>query len=313
MLSQASETTAGASTFLAKNPFQLICRKFKSDLAIPNASGVGDILMYTRLVEEVAMRLGRPINLLTGPIQPTQGVGTQKDEEAFPVWRGNPFVANILDLADLSPDSMALVNASHEQHCHFGHVISNICAEYGIVPRQIRPSLFLTEAECREALNLLSGLPRPVLCLHPYGTSSPQSGHPWHQHEWHHLLAGLPPSVSVVEVGMHGKEDKGLAATRFRTTLRQMMAIVWASDMFLGFDSSVAHVATAFGKPAMVMWDPIRKSEIDTGAGMGPAAFARWSYPQNKNVMLLGEAKGEIRQIAIRWINDVLRSIGAEY
>lgn len=310
--SQAQEHLSG-NGLLAKNPFQLICHKFKADLAIPNVTGIGDILMYTRLVEEVAMRRGRPINLLTGPIQPIDGVGTVDNEEPFPIWRGNPYVGDILNLKELSPESMALVNASHERHCHFGHIISNICAEYGVVPRLIRPSLFLTEHECREALIKLSGLPRPVLCLHPYGTSSPKPGHPWHGDEWHRLLAEMPEGLSVVEVGMHGKEDKGLPTTRFRTTLREMMALVWASDMFLGFDSSVAHVATAFGKPAMVLWDPIRKSEIDVGPGMGPVAFARWSYPQNKNLMLLGDVDGEIRRIALRWINDFIRSIGTQY
>ncbi|MFZ6649763.1 glycosyltransferase family 9 protein [Undibacterium sp. TJN25] len=298
---------------IAKNPFQLICHKFKSDLAVPNVTGIGDVLMYTRLVEEVAMRCGRPIDLLTGPIQPTDDVGTVEDEEPFPIWRGNPFVGKILNLADLSPESMSLVNSSHEQHCHFGHIISNICAEYGVAPRLIRPSLFLTEEECREALLKLSGLPRPVLCLHPYGTSSPKPGHPWHEDEWHHVLSALPAEMSVVEVGIHGRENKGFATKRFRTTLRQMMALVWASDMFLGFDSSVAHVATAFSKPAMVLWDPIRKSEIDTEPGMGPVAFSRWSYPQNKNLMLLGESPGEIRRIVLNWINDIVRSIGAQY
>jgi hypothetical protein len=123
----------------------------------------------------------------------------------------------------------------------------------------------------------------------------------------------MPEGLSVVEVGMHGKENKGLATTRFRTTLREMMALVWASDMFLGFDSSVAHIATAFGKPAMVLWDPIRKTEIDVEPGMAPVAFARWSYPQNKNLMLLGDPDGEIRRIAINWIQDVSRSIGTQY
>ena len=269
--------------------------------------------MYTRLVEEVAMRGGRPLKLLTGPIQPTDGVGTVDGEEDFPIWKGNPYIEEIQNLAVLSPEAMKLVNESHEKHCHFGHIISNICAEYGVAPRTIRPSLFLSEAECRNALMKLSRLPRPIICLHPYGTSSPKPGHSWHNDEWHELLKALPLSTSVVEVGMYGKEEKGLATTRFRTTLREMMAIVWASDMFLGFDSSVAHIATAFEKPAMVLWDPIRKSEIDVEPGMGPVAFARWSYPQNKNIMLLGESPGEIRQLVLHWIENTSSSIGAQY
>lgn len=299
---------------LARHPFLSICKKYDGDIAVPNVTGIGDVLMYTTLVEEVALRFGRPLNLLTGPIRPIDGVGTVEGEERYPIWRGNPFVEKIVDLDEVAPDVLQQVNASHERHCHFGHIIANICAEYGIVPRTLRPNLFLTESECREALWRLSKLPRPVLVIHPYGTSSPEPGHPWHSEEWHRLLDGLP-GLSVVELGMHGREDKGLPTVRFRTTLRQMMALVWASDLFIGFDSSIAHVATAFSKPAMVLWDPVRKSQIDDPIqlGLGPAAFARWSYPQNKNLMLLGETNGEIRRVALEWIEQVRRSIGSQY
>lgn len=299
---------------MARHPFLSICRKYDCDIAIPNVTGIGDVIMYTRLVEEVALRYGRPLNLLTGPIRPIDGVGTVDGEEPYPIWRGNPFIEKIIDLHELAPEVLEHVNASHERHCHFGHIIANICAEYGIVPRALRPSLFLTEGECREALWRLSELPRPILVIHPYGTSSPEPGHPWHSEEWHRLLDELR-GISVVEVGMHGKEDKGLPTARFRTSLRQMMALVWASDLFIGFDSSIAHVATAFRKPAMVLWDPVRKSQIDDRIqlGLGPAAFARWSYPQNKNLMLLGETNGEIRRIALEWVMQARRSIGTQY
>lgn len=300
---------------LASHPFLSICRQYKGDIAVPNVTGIGDVLMYTRLVEEVALRFGRPLNLLTGPIHPIDDVGTLNDEEPYPIWRSNPFINQLINLEEIDPAALGEVNASHEKHCHFGHIIANICAEYGLVPRSLRPSVFLTEGECREALWMLSKLPRPVLCIHPYGTSSPEPDHPWENREWHQLLQELPSGVSVVEVGMHGREDKGLQTTRFRTTLRQMMALVWASDFFLGFDSSVAHVATAFGKPAMVLWDPVRKSQIDDQIqiGLGPAAFARWSYPQNRNLMLLGETKGEIRRVVLAWIVQMTQSIGAQY
>lgn len=292
-----------------------VCRTYGGDVAIPNVTGIGDILMYTRLVEELAFRHGRPLDLLTGPIRPVDGVGTIDGEEPYPIWRANPFVNRIIDLEEIAPDALRQVNATHEKHCHFGHIIANICAEYGIVPRAIRPSLFLTENECREALQTLRDLPRPILCIHPYGTSSPKIGHPWHCQEWNRLLGELPTRPTVIEVGIHGREDKGLPTRRFPTSLRQMMALVWACDLFMGFDSSIAHIATAFSKPALVLWDPVRKTEIDDRieAGLGPAAFARWSYPQNKNMMLLGEANGEIRKIALAWISDFCRSISSQY
>ncbi|HWK47147.1 MAG TPA: hypothetical protein VNT30_20665 [Stellaceae bacterium] len=315
MPSQRMEERPETTLSPATSPFLSICKEYLCDIAIPNITGIGDVLMYTRVVEELALRYGRPLNLLTGRIRPIDGVGTVDGEEPYPIWRANPFVDKIVDMEQIDPEILKKINASHEQHCHFGHIISNICSEYGIVPRTLRPSLYLTESECREALLRLSELSRPILCIHPYGTSSPREGHRWYHDEWIRLIEGLPQGVSVIEVGLHGKEDKALPARRFRTTLREMMAIVWASDLFLGFDSSAAHVATAFCKPAMVLWDPIRKTEIDERiqSGLGPAAFSRWSYPQNRNLMLLGETSGEIRKIALTWIHEFCRSIGPQY
>jgi hypothetical protein len=305
---------AGGAFLPTASPFLAVCSiatKYQCDIAIPNVTGIGDVLMYTRVVEELAMRKGRPLNILTGRMVPID-VGTVDDEEAYPIWKANPFVNKIVDAQVIAPGLLQEINAVHENHCQFGHMISNICAEYGLVPRMLRPSLYLTEAECREALLRLADLPRPILCVHPYGTSSPMENHPWYKQEWIKLIDELPSGFSVVEVGLHPQENKSLPTKRFRTTLRQMMAIVWASDLFMGFDSSVAHVATAFSKPAMVLWDPIRKNEIDERVqpGFGPAAFSRWSYPQNRNVMLLGERNGEIRKLALSWIGEFHRSIG---
>lgn len=298
------------------NPFLSTClaaKKYHCDITIPNVTGIGDVLMYTRVVEELALNYGRPLNLLTGRMRPVD-VGTVDDEEPYPIWRANPFVNTIVDAEEIAPELLHQINSAHEDHCHFGHMIANICAEYGLVPRTLRPSLYLTESECRDALLKLSNLPRPILCIHPYGTSSPTENHQWYRQEWIQLLSDLPKGFSVIEVGLHHKEDKSLPTKRFRTTVRQMMALIWASDLFLGFDSSAAHVATAFCKPAMVLWEPMRKNEIDERVkpGFGPAAFSRWSYPQNKNLMLLGETNGEIRKLALGWIHEFCRSISTQ-
>jgi hypothetical protein len=305
-------------SFQTRSPFSAtrqIARKHGCDIAVPNITGIGDVLMYTRLVEDLAMHLGHPLKLLTGKLQPVDNVGTLEDEEPYPIWKANPFVSEIVDADDIAPDILEQINARHERHCHFGHMIANICAEYGLVPRALRPSVFLAEAECREALLKLSQIPRPILCIHPYGTSSPVESHPWYKREWTHLLDDIAGHLSIIEIGLHEREDKHLPTKRFRTTLREMMALIWASDIFVGFDSSAAHVATAFSKPAMILWDPLRKNEIDERVqpGFGPAAFSRWSYPQNRNMMLLGESNGEIRRIAVRWILDIARSTRTQY
>jgi len=304
--------TDGNRLFLPTLPLQeskRLAMKHGCELAIPNDAGIGNILMYTRLVEELAMRIGRPLKLLTAPLKPAVGIAA--GEIPYPLWVSNPFVQEIVDADAIDPAIMLSVNAERDNLCQFSHMITNICSQYGITPRVLRPRIFLSEEECRQALFRLADLPRPILCIHPHGSSSPAKGHPWHEIEWQQLLEEISPEASVIEVGLHLREEKKLATRRYSTTIRQMMALVWASDVFLGFDSSVAHVATAFEKPAMVLWDPIRKTQIEERwqAGFGPASLSRWSYPQNRNVMLLGEHDHEIRRLALIWIRETCRSL----
>jgi hypothetical protein len=88
---------------------------------------------------------------------------------------------------------------------------------------------------------------------------------------------------------------------------------VWASDLFVGFDSSVAHVATAFELPALVLWDPIRKVEIEEQwqTGFAAAALARWSYPQNRNLVILGDRDNTILNLVEVWVRTTLKLLAA--
>jgi hypothetical protein len=304
----------GNRLFSAGIPLQqsrALAREYGCDLAVPNDAGIGNILVYTRLVEEMARRAGKPLNLLTAALKPA--IGTVQGELPYPLWQSNPFVRKIVNADAIDLEIMRVINAERDNLCQFSHMITNVCAEYGIVPRILRPALYLSESECRDALTQLSGLRRPILCVHPYGTSSPLEGHPWYEREWISLIQELSPDASVIEVGLHGHDVKKLPTWKCRTTIREMMALVWASDVFVGFDSSVAHIATAFEKPAMVLWDPVRKVRIEERwqTGFGPAALSRWSYPQNRNIMLLGERQGEIRKLAVAWLRETFRSMGA--
>ena len=84
-----------------------------------------------------------------------------------------------------------------------------------------------------------------------------------------------------------------------------------ASDLFIGFDSSVAHIATAFELPALVLWEPVLKVEIEESkqAGFSTAALSRWGYPQNRNLMLLGDRDDTIVNIIADWANNVVKSL----
>ncbi|MDQ3802864.1 MAG: hypothetical protein M3416_03305 [Acidobacteriota bacterium] len=279
------------------------------DIGIPNDAGIGNILMYTRVVDDLAKLQGRPLKILTGRLTPR--IGVVDDEDPFPLWRNDPFVDDIIDADSIDPEIMVIINGERDNLCQFTHMIENIAYHYGLRPRFLRPSLHLSGQEQSWALDKLRGLRRPVICLHPHGTSSPRPGHPWYEVNWRKLIDRLGQFATVLEILKVGTEAKQLDTLKIPTNLRQMMSLVWASDLFIGFDSSVAHIATAFELPSLVLWEPLLKVEIEESiqAGFAPAALSRWSYPQNRNLMLLGDRDDTIVNIITDWANNVVESL----
>lgn len=314
-LPDSASGTSGAHCFLPTPPFaetKRLARKYGCDIAVPNGPGIGNVLMFTRAVEELARASGRRLKVLTAPLNPS--VGLISGEEPYPLWKENPFVSNIINSSDVDQSIISIINNEQDNIVQFGHMIENICFHYGIKPRNIRPSIFLSNQEMRWAIDQLADLPRPVICLHPYGTSSPLPDHPWNTREWLQLCGHLSEKGSLLELGKAGSDNKKLPTFRKNTNLREMMALVWASDMFIGFDSSIAHVATGFQIPAVVLWEPHQKLFIEERwqVGFAPAALSRWGYPQNRNIFLLGDRDDTIVELIRSWVDEKLRSVGAK-
>lgn len=281
--------------------------KYKCDLAIPNGSGIGNVLAFTRLVEEYALKIGRRLKILTGPINPW--VGTVQRESKYPTWENNPFISAIVDAEEIDPQIMEKVVLEEDNYCQFGHIIENICFCYGLKPRALRPSLFLSAQEMSWGIDTLSGLKRPVVCLHPTGTSSSTPDSPWFMDNWLQIIERLKDKVGFVQVGKFDTDHKQLGIESPETTLREAMAIIWAADMTLGFDSCLSHIATAFEKPAIVLWDAVRKSKLESAKhpGFASANMLRWSYPQNRNLLILEEKSDEIVRLCCEHILDITR------
>ena len=116
---------------------------------------------------------------------------------------------------------------------------------------------------------------------------------------------------TVLEIYKHGTDTRGLPTLRIPTTLRQMFTLIWASDLFVGLDSAPSHVTTAFCKRTVVLWEPLQKlvAEEACQAGFGPAVFARWGYPQNRTLFLLGERGSEVIDQVLDYADTCLRSL----
>ena len=314
-LSEERPIATRASRFSGRPPIyrtKQIASQFDCDLAIPNGPGIGNVVCYTRLVEEVSRSLGRPIRLLTATLDPR--LGRRSSEHPYPLWEANPYVLEIVDLEQLSPDALRIINDEKDDLCQFSHVIENLCSAYGVRPRALRGSLFLAEHEMRSALHSLRHLKRPIVALHPFGKTSSPEGSSWYYTQWRRLVERCLANVSFLQLGFYEKEQKDFGVFYPDADLRTAVALLWAADLFIGFDSGLAHIATALQKPAVVLWDAAHKEPIESDKERGFAAslLLRWAYPQNRNLVILGERDDEVLRICEEFIAETVRSFKRE-
>jgi hypothetical protein len=278
----------------------------KSDLAIPacRGSGLGNAIVYTRLVEEWARSRGRPAIIITAPLQPK--VGRVLEEDSFAIWRNNPFIATILNAEEIDPEGYAAVDEERRSLIQLNHVIENICFAYGLRPRRLQASLFLSHGEMQWAMKETSHLSRPLVCLHPGGNTQSLPGTPWHGTMWHALVERMSKEASFFQVGRTEFGDQDLGLDNPGCTIREAMALIWASDAFVGFDSGPMTIATAFEKPTITLFDMSRKCEAEAcyGSTHVPSVMLRWAYPQNRNIALMENDNGAA---ALAAVVDALR------
>jgi ADP-heptose:LPS heptosyltransferase len=123
------------------------------------------------------------------------------------------------------------------------------------------------------------------------------------------LIERLGDRFGFVQVGRADYGAKDIEALHAETSIREALALVWASDIFVGFDSGFAHAAAAFQRPSIVLWDAVHKAAIEErkDPGFALASLSRWGYPFNKNILLLGEKESEALNVLIDCLLDFRR------
>lgn len=281
---------------------------FGCDLAIGQRLGIGSLICFTPVVRAFSRRIGRPIRLLTGTYE--EWDNQERGGTSYPTWENNPYIGEIVDGEQLDLELMWEVNCEAHNFPQPGHIIDNYLSTYGLhrypgVPLQ--GDLYLTENEQRNALEQLAHLPRPLICLCPYGRSSPGPDSPWYLDRWLELIANLQGHVGFFAVG-GGDAPKPLPLDQPMTTLRELFALIWAADAYVGFDTGPSHAATALNVPSVVLWDAVNKSKLEEEKQPGYAAamINRWAYPQNCNLMILGERENEVMNEIIDYLASSL-------
>jgi hypothetical protein len=299
--------------FLPAEPFAFARRyamEHGCDLAVPGSIGIGSLVCYTRLVEEFALREGRPIRLLTVPLDCSHDGRRSDGESDYPLWDCNPYIETIVNAELIDPAISGHLSAEMDNFCQARHEIENLCAPYGLRPRALRGSLFLSREEMQWGLRQLSGLRRPVVCVCPYGRSSSLPGSPWYLDRWLELVEALDGVAGLFQIGNENFEQKPLPAFTPPTTIRKIIALIWASDLYIGFDTGPSHIATALATPAVVLWDAVRKAPLEEAKepGFSIAHMNRWAYPQNRNLVILGEKEREVLDGCLEFAFETMAS-----
>jgi hypothetical protein len=279
-------------------------QEFGCDLAIGNQLGIGSLVCLTPVAAALARRLGRPVRLLSGPYDAWDNLA--QGGSPYPLWEHNPYVGEIVDGESLDADLMWAVSREAHNFPQPGHMVDNHLALYGLrrpPGAALRGELHISAEEGRAALQRLAHLPRPLVCLCPYGRSAPGPESPWYVERWLELIDTLRGKVGFFAVG-GGDQAKPLPVEQPATTLRELFALIWAADAYVGFDTGPSHAAAALGVPSVVLWDAVRKTGLEEAKqpGFAPAMLNRWAYPQNRNLMILGERNREVSREIIAFL-----------
>lgn len=160
----------------------------------------------------------------------------------------------------------------------------------GLEPGEpVRPRLVLTDDERQEAAVRLKALPVPRIAVHPGGFSSRQ----WKLRHYLDLTQRLAEEgYGVVLSGSQTERDRFRDETGWRgaahgsildvmgiVTLRQLMAMIGASQAVVSGSTGPAHIAAGLGVPTVSLFDPRRNQSPARWQPLGQGIVLRPDVP----------------------------------
>lgn len=231
-------------------------REFKNKIHISIPSvGIGDLLKFTPVIESIALdHLGAAIEV---------------SSKTPAVFNGLPFVFASIQENGKPPvaqyDRIVMVNPNYGDGQPL-HVLGATAA--GTVLRSCLPVISLTEKERHDARLLLLGSGnKPIVLVHYASTRTAWQGRNWSRRNAALLIQLIRKKFDnafyIVEIGTDqqptGEADLDLIG---KTDLRQLFAVIAASDVMITTDSLPLHAAQAFKKLTYVMFGATQPTAI---------------------------------------------------
>lgn len=203
---------------------------------------IGDMVICTGAVRNV--RLAHPEIRFALPMShPEICAGNPDYEPQAPV---------IMEMGKITYGSLA-----EEQQGRWGNVVEGftrqLCSLLGLplVPMACRhPVLYLTDEEKEWATRFEGAIILNGNCQ----KCSISKGNPY----WQEVVDGLKHDVRIIQVGGNEARDispdlRGVEDWRGRTTIRQLMAMVYGCRMVVSPPSAISNIAGAWSKPQVIV------------------------------------------------------------
>lgn len=222
------------------------------------AGGLGDCLFYTPLIRHLY------------DVQQSKLIVYVHKIQHLEILKNNPFCdlflieyndyPNLLDQP--KPDFFAKRNPKNEFHPLYYMVFlptlslklkasSAISKTFNIKLSNNNPDIFLTDEEIEFGRKKVSRFKFPI-SINP--TSSSSKNRMWYYERWNKVIKQFP-DYTFIQVGLESEFLlDGVEDLRGKFTLREQMAIIANSNLFLGVDSFWAHAATALRVKSLVLF-----------------------------------------------------------
>jgi hypothetical protein len=130
-------------------------------------------------------------------------------------------------------------------------IAHNLC-RIGIDEHEYRAKFYLSEEERKWAKQLVDVVPKPVIAI---CTQSKEVVKNWPLDHWVELINSISPDFSIIQLG-DDKEPELEKVIRFagKHTMRESAAILSHSDLFIGPDSLLMHIANGLEIPSVILF-----------------------------------------------------------
>lgn len=224
------------------------------------SGGLGDCLLHTPLIETLFNLFNKRINVFTNQVN------------HFELLQNNPYCDINLEL-----DINKFISNKKNRFISYGNLLpsissnesasSLICRLYGIKPFTNNPQIFLYPEEINFGQSFTENLVRPI-SFNP--SSQCSKNQEWSIESWHLLIKSLP-HVSFLQLGVASESlIEGAIDCRGKYSLREQLAILAHSSLYVGLDSFWGHACSALGIKGIILF--------------GDSSPTIWGHSNNINI-----------------------------